>query len=139
MPEDADPDADTDSGPAAETPVAFRNVARYVEDIEANVPLYEAIGFEVVRRMGHGMVVMEHPQGPSLILHGWEDHQGSLLDTALGLTITGTVDEARRYLEDAGFKCLREPEADDEGFFFIYGDLDGNPVNLVGMPGHGRE
>lgn len=128
-----------DASASADRPVAFRNVARYVHDLDANVPLYEAIGFEVVRRMDHGMVVMQNDAGVSLVLHAWEDHKASLLDTALGLTIQGDVADARRYLEEAGFKCLREPEEGDEGFFFIYGDLDGNPVNLVGMPGHGGD
>lgn len=116
------------------SPVEFRNVARYVEDVEANVPLYEAIGFAVERHMGD-MAVLENDRGLQLILHAWEDHEGSMSDTAIGLTITGDVDEARDYLEKAGFACLREPEEADEGFFFIYGDRNGNPVNLVGRPG----
>lgn len=114
-------------------PVSFRNVARYVEDVEANLPLYEAIGFDVQRRMGD-MAILENADGLQLILHAWEDHEGTMSDTALGLTIEGDVDAARDYLEKAGFACLREPEESDEGFFFIYGDKDGNPVNLVGRP-----
>lgn len=119
-------------------PVALRNVARYVNDVQANVPLYEALGFEVARDMGEHMAILAHDDGLHLVLHSWEGHEGSMLDTALGLTITGPVEEARTYLEKAGFECLREPEADDEGYFFIYGDLDGNPVNLVGERQHGE-
>lgn len=119
-------------------PVALRNVARYVNDVQANVPLYEALGFEMARDMGEHMAILAHGDGGlQLVLHSWEGHEGSMLDTAIGLTITGEVDEARAYLEKAGFECLREPEDDDEGYFFIYGDLDGNPVNLVGMPEKG--
>lgn len=33
-------------------PITFRNVARYVQDVEANLPLYQALGTEVVRQMG---------------------------------------------------------------------------------------
>ncbi len=44
------------------------------------------------------------------------------------------MDAARKFVEAAGFKLLRAPADGDAGFFFIYGDLDGNPINLVGMP-----
>lgn len=113
-------------------PVEFRNIARYVRDVAANVPLYQALGFEPVRSMG-GMTVLKNGQDLTLILHAWDGHEGRLLDSAIGVTATGPIAEARRYLEEAGFTCLREPEEGDEGFFFIYGDLDGNPVNLVGQ------
>lgn len=36
-------------------------------------------------------------------------------------------------MESHGFKLLRGPAEGDKGYFFIYGDLDGNPINLVGM------
>lgn len=42
------------------------------------------------------------------------------------------IAEARKFVETAGFKLLRSPAQGDNGFFFIYGDLDGNPINLVG-------
>jgi len=116
-------------------PVEFRNVVRYVRDVEANVPLYHAIGFtKVVRRM-EDMVVLQNDLGLKLVLHRWDERPTSWLDTALGLTMTGTVDEARAFVEKAGFRLLRAPDAEDAGFFYVYGDLDGNPVNLVGHPG----
>lgn len=34
-------------------PITFRNVARYVQDVEANLPLYQALGFEVGAGHGH--------------------------------------------------------------------------------------
>lgn len=115
-------------------PVALRNVVRYVKDLEANGRLYEALGFEPVRRMGD-MLVLQHSDGLKLLLHQWEEARSpTITDTAIGLTVTDSVPAARRFLEEAGFRCVREPEEGDEGFFFIYGDLDGNPVNLVGMP-----
>lgn len=116
-----------------ERPIEFRNVVRYVRDVAANVPLYEALGFQTVRAMGEDMVIMKGG-GISLVLHSWQDRPVSQLDTALGFTITGTIEEARRYVEEAGFRCLREPEEGDAGFFYIYGDLDGNPINLVHPP-----
>lgn len=42
------------------------------------------------------------------------------------------VRAARDYVEKAGWRLLRAPDDSDEGFFFIYADLDGNPINLVG-------
>lgn len=113
------------------SPLSFRNIARYVRDVEANVSLYRALGFEKVREMGD-MAVLRNADGVQLILHRWEERPVTQLDTALGFTIEGTVEEARRYVEEAGFRCLREPDEGDAGFFFIYGDLDGNPINLVG-------
>ena len=118
-------------------PLQFRNVTRYVRDVEANVPLYEALGFVKERAMGD-MVVMRNGEGVGLVLHRWDERAVTELDTALGFTMTGAVADARRYVEEAGFRCLREPEDGDAGFFFIYGDLDGNPVNLVGRPSHPR-
>lgn len=114
-------------------PVKFRNITRYVRDVPANVPLYRALGFEQERAMGD-MVVLRNAEGVQLVLHRWEERPVHLLDTALGFTITGSVEEARRFLEEAGFRCLREPDQGDAGFFFVYGDLDGNPINLVGRP-----
>ncbi|MBS2035931.1 hypothetical protein JST97_13160 [bacterium] len=112
-------------------PISFRNLARYVQNVEANLPLYQALGFEVRQRMGTDMAILQNEEGLKLVLHSWSDHQGRLLDTAIGFTVTGTLDEARKYLEDAGFRLLRAPEDSDAGFFYIYGDLDGNPINLV--------
>jgi catechol 2,3-dioxygenase-like lactoylglutathione lyase family enzyme len=118
-------------------PIEFRNVARYVQDVQANLPLYQALGFEVLQQMGTGMAVLKNSAGLKLVLHSWDGHQGKQLDTALGFTITGSVEEARAYLEKAGFRLLREPDAEDAGFFYIYADLDGNPINLVGKrPSH---
>lgn len=115
-------------------PVEFRNIVRYVRDVEANVPLYQAIGFgRVVRRMDD-MAVLENEQGLKLVLHRWDERPTNWVDTAIGLTMTGSIPEARAYVEKAGFKLLRAPDHGDMGFFFIYGDLDGNPVNLVGSP-----
>lgn len=115
-------------------PLSFRNVTRYVQDVEANLPLYEALGFETVRTMGRDMAIMRNDEGVQLVLHSWDGHQAANLDTALGFTITGSVEEARAYVEQAGFQCLREPQESDAGFFFIYGDRDKNPINLVGKP-----
>lgn len=116
-------------------PIQFRNVTRYVKDVAASEPLYAALGFARERAMGD-MVVLRNAAGVQLILHRWDERPVSELDTALGFTITGPVPEARRFVEAAGFKCLREPQEGDAGFFFIYGDLDGNPINLVGRPAH---
>lgn len=120
------------------SPVEFRNIVRYVRDVEGNVPLYQAIGFErVVRRMDD-MVVLENAAGLRLVLHRWDERPTTWADTAIGLTMTGGVAEARAYVEKAGFKLLRAPDHGDMGFFYIYGDLDGNPVNLVGTPASRR-
>ncbi len=119
-----------------EIPLKFRNLTRYVNDVEANIPLYEALGFKVIRSM-KGMTIMQNEEGVKLNLHVWENAKGKITDTAIGFTVTGTVQEARHYLEKAGFRCLREPEEGDEGFFYIYGDLDSNPINLVGR-GHSK-
>ncbi|MFN8609122.1 MAG: hypothetical protein U0931_16420 [Vulcanimicrobiota bacterium] len=113
-------------------PISFRNLARYVQDVEANLPLYQALGFEVRQRMSSDMAVLQNQEGLKLVLHSWSDHKGRLLDTAIGFSVTDSLDEARKYLEEAGFKLLRAPEGSDAGFFYIYGDLDGNPINLVG-------
>lgn len=114
------------------TPVEFRNVVRYVQDVAANLPLYEAIGFVVAQRMGQDMAILKNAAGLKLVLHSWSGHKGQLLDSAIGLTVTGTLEEAKEYMLQSGFRLLREPDKEDAGFFYIYGDLDGNPVNLVG-------
>ena len=113
-------------------PIEFRNAVRYVQDVQANLPLYQCLGFEVVQQMGSDMAVLRNAQGLKLVLHSWSDHQGRLLDSALGFSVTGTLQEARDYLEQSGFQLLRAPDEGDAGFFYIYGDLDGNPINLVG-------
>jgi hypothetical protein len=117
-------------------PISFRNLARYVRDVAGNLPLYQALGFEVRQKMGTDMAILENEEGLKLVLHSWSEHKGRLLDTGIGFSLTGTLEEARQYLEDAGFKLLRSPEDADAGFFFIYGDLDGNPINLVGKRPH---
>lgn len=117
-------------------PISFRNVARYVQDVEGNLPLYQALGFEIVQKMGTDMAILKNEEGFKLVLHSWSDHKGRLLDTGIGFSVTGTLEEARQYLVDAGFKLLRAPEDSDAGFFYIYGDLDGNPINLVGKRPH---
>ncbi|MCA1813384.1 MAG: hypothetical protein LC624_05460 [Halobacteriales archaeon] len=119
-------------------PVEFRNIARYVRDVQANVPLYQAIGFTKVVREMDDMVVLQNEQGLKLVLHRWDERPTHWVDTAIGLTMTGPTEEARAYVEKAGFTLLRAPDHGDMGFFFIYGDLDGNPVNLVGTPGARR-
>ncbi|HVL49526.1 MAG TPA: VOC family protein [Candidatus Thermoplasmatota archaeon] len=113
--------------------LAFRNVARYVRDPAANLPLYEALGFGLVRDAGD-MLVLRHHDGVGLVLHRWDERPTTLLDTALGFTIAGDEDRLRAHLEAAGWRLLRAPQHGDVGYFLIYGDLDGNPVNLVGKP-----
>ncbi len=113
--------------------LSIRNIARYVQDPNANVPLYEAMGFTFVRDAGD-MVVLEHTDGMQLILHRWDERPTTMLDTAIGFTISGAGDDLRNHLEAAGWKLLRAPHESDVGYFFIYGDLDGNPINLVGKP-----
>lgn len=120
--------------PSGERPVAFRNIVRYVRDVDGNVPLYQAIGFEAVVRRMDDMVVLQNAEGLKLVLHRWDEKPTTWVDTAIGLTVTGTMEEARAYVEKAGFRPLRSPEHGDVGFFIIYGDLDGNPVNLVASP-----
>jgi hypothetical protein len=116
-----------------ELTLRLRNVARYVGDVDASVPLYEALGFHVVRS-GHDMTVLEHTDGLQLVLHRWDERPTTLLDTAIGFTISGDAAELRAHLEAAGWTLLRAPHESDVGYFFIYGDRDGNPVNLVGTP-----
>jgi catechol 2,3-dioxygenase-like lactoylglutathione lyase family enzyme len=113
--------------------LSLRNVARYVRDVEANVPLYQALGFSPVRHAGD-MVVLQHADGLQLVLHRWDERPTTLLDTAIGFTLAGDAADVRAYLEAAGWTLLRAPHDGDVGYFFIYGDLDGNPVNLVGKP-----
>jgi catechol 2,3-dioxygenase-like lactoylglutathione lyase family enzyme len=117
-------------------PIEFRNVVRYVQDVQANLPLYQALGFELVQSMGAGMAILKNSAGLKLVLHSWSDHEGRLLDTALGFSVTSSLEEARSYLVESGFRLLREPDQSDAGFFYVYGDLDGNPVNLVGRRPH---
>ena len=113
-------------------PIAFRNVVRYSRDVLANVPLYEALGFAKVRAMD-GFAVLRNEQGVSLVLHEGEPKPDPVSSGALGFTMLGNdVARSRAHVEAAGWKLLRAPDAGDEGFFFIYGDLDGNPINLVG-------
>src|SRR5947209_4102725 len=98
----------------APRPLAFRNVARYVRDVQANVPLYEALGFSVTRELSD-MVALQNEEGFKLVLHRWDERPTSWVDTALGFTMTGSVAEARAYVEKAGFKLLRAPDHGDKG------------------------
>ncbi len=113
--------------------LSLRNLARYVRDIDANVPLYEALGFSVVREAGD-MTVLQHADGLQMILHRWDERPTTMLDTAIGFTISGDGEDLRNHLEAAGWNLLRAPHESDVGYFFIYGDKDGNPINLVGKP-----
>ena len=113
--------------------LSLRNVARYVRDIQANVPLYEAIGFKRLRDAGD-LVVLQHHDGLQLVLHRWDERPTTLLDTAIGFTLSGDASDVKAHLEAAGWKLLRSPHEGDVGYFIIYGDLDGNPINLVGKP-----
>ena len=113
--------------------LSLRNVARYVKDIDANVKLYQAIGFNVEREAGD-MTVLRHTDGMQLVLHRWDERPTNMLDTAIGFTISGDAAPLREHLEAAGWNLLRAPHETDVGYFFIYGDLDGNPIILVGKP-----
>lgn len=115
-------------------PVRFRNVTRYVTDVEANVPLYEALGFEVTQRMGPHLARLEGPDGLELVLHGADEREPGPGETSIGATITGDVEAAREHMLEAGFELVRKPQEEDEGYFFVYADLAGNPVTLVGDP-----
>lgn len=116
----------------SELPIEFRNVVRYVRDVSANLPLYQALGFTIAQQMGANMAILTNASGLKLVLHSWDDHEGKLRDSALGFSVTGELQAARDYLEAHGFRLLRAPDAQDAGFFYVYGDLDGNPINLVG-------
>lgn len=120
--------------PMSARPIQFRNVVRYCKDVQANVPLYEALGFRAVRAM-EGFALLQNEEGVKLVLH--EGEPEGRLATALGFTmLANDVDASRAFVEKAGWRLLRAPDAADEGFFFIYGDLDGNPINLVGERRH---
>lgn len=117
------------SGPR---PVAFRNVVRYNRDVQANLPLYEALGFRVLRGM-EGFAILQNEEGLKLVLHEGEPRPDLASATALGFTmLDNDVAASRAYVEKAGWRLLRAPDSADEGFFYIYGDLDANPINLVG-------
>jgi catechol 2,3-dioxygenase-like lactoylglutathione lyase family enzyme len=119
--------------PANAPTLSLRNVARYVRDVAANLPLYEALGFNVVRT-GGDLAVLQHHDGLQLVLHRWDERPTTLLDTAIGFTLAGDAKDVKAHLEAAGWTLLRAPHEGDVGYFIIYGDLDGNPVNLVGKP-----
>lgn len=122
------------AAPSATAPtLSLRNIARYVRDINANVPLYEAIGFKKARDAGD-MVVLQHHDGLQMVLHRWDERPTTVLDTAIGFTISGDAKDIKAHLEAAGWTLLRAPHEGDVGYFIIYGDLDGNPINLVGKP-----
>lgn len=127
----------TDNNETADTSPALslslRNIARYVKDVEASTTLYEALGFKLVREAGD-MNVLEHADGMQIILHRWDERPTTMLDTSIGFTLAGDAEDAKAYLEAAGWRVLREPHESDVGYFWIYGDLDGNPINLVGKP-----
>lgn len=117
-------------------PIAFRNVARYARDVRASVPLYEAVGFRVLRAMD-GFAILQNEEGLKLVLHEGEPTPDLASATAIGFTmVDNDAAAARAFVEKGGWKLLRAPDASDEGFFYIYGDLDGNPINLVGERRH---
>lgn len=119
-----------------DSPIAFRNVVRYNRNVEKNVPLYEALGFKPARVM-EGFAVLQNDAGVKLILHEGAPEADAVNVTALGFTMIGNdVEKSRAHVEKAGWKLIREPSPDDEGFFYYYGDLDGNPITLVGERRH---
>lgn len=93
---------------AASSPISFRNVVRYVQDVDANVKLYEAVGFKFQRKMGDvslsiilsmltnalvKMAILENESGLKLLLHAWQNKpEGTFLDTAIGFTINESVE-----------------------------------------------
>lgn len=117
-------------------PIAFRNVVRYARDVKQSIPLYEALGFRSLRAM-EGFAILQNEEGVKLVLHEGTPQADTLAGTSLGFTmLDNDVEASRAFVEKAGWKLLRAPDAEDEGFFFIYGDLDGNPINLVGERRH---
>lgn len=117
-------------------PIAFRNVVRYNRDVAGNVPLYEALGFKPLRAM-EGFAILQNAEGLKLVLHEGEPLADLAGATSIGFTmLENDVAASRAFVEKAGWKLLRAPDEGDEGFFFIYGDLDGNPINLVGERRH---
>ena len=117
-------------------PIAFRNVVRYNREVAKNVPLYEALGFRPLRVM-EGFAVLQNEEGVKLVLHEGAPDADFANASALGFTmLDNDVEGARAFVEKAGWRLLRAPAAEDEGFFFVYGDLDGNPINLVGERRH---
>src|ERR1044072_8066726 len=74
--------------PSAAPTLSLRNVARYVRDVAANVPLYEALGFRLVRT-GGDLAVLHHHDGPQLVLHRWDERPKTLLDTPIAFTRAG--------------------------------------------------
>lgn len=121
------------AAPGTAPTLTLRNIARYCKDVDANVPLYQAIGFSPMRHAGD-MVVLQHHDGLQLVLHRWDERTTSQLDTAIGFTLSGDAADVQAHLEAAGWTLIRAPHQGDVGYFFIYGDLDGNPINLVGKP-----
>ncbi len=117
----------------SELTLSLRNIARYVRDVEASTRLYAALGFELEREAGD-MNVLQHADGLQLVLHRWDERPTTMLDTAIGFSISGDAADLRAHLEAAGWNLLRAPHESDVGYFWIYGDLDGNPINLVGKP-----
>ena len=118
------------------TPIAFRNVVRYARDVRKSAPLYEALGFRAVHVMD-GFATLQNAEGLKLVLHEGEPTPDIASSTALGFTMLGNdVAASRAFVEQAGWRLLRAPDEGDEGFFFIYGDFDGNPINLVGERRH---
>jgi catechol 2,3-dioxygenase-like lactoylglutathione lyase family enzyme len=115
-------------------PIAFRNVVRYARDVQKSVPLYEALGFRPIRVM-EGFAILQNDESVKLVLHEGAP-QGTNV-TALGYTmLDNDVEASRAFVEKAGWTLLRAPSSEDEGFFYIYADLDGNPINLVGERRH---
>ena len=66
--------------------------------------------------------------------YGRDVHANVPLYEAIGFTLSGDAKDVKAHLEAAGWKLLRSPHEGDVGYFIIYGDLDGNPINLVGKP-----
>lgn len=94
------------------SPISFRNVVRYVRDLDASTKMYEALGFKFLNKRGD-MSVLQNDSGLQLLLHEyvlyrsklqtlkkncrWSDpRQTTYLDCSLGFTINNSVEEARK-------------------------------------------
>ncbi len=117
-------------------PLAFRNITRYAKDVEANVPLYLALGYKPLRAM-EGFAILAMDGAPNIVLHSADHVRLGEEATAIGFTIVDDdVERACKHVEDAGWTLRRAPSEEDMGFFYIYADRDGNEINLVGKMRH---
>jgi catechol 2,3-dioxygenase-like lactoylglutathione lyase family enzyme len=113
---------------------ASGNVTIYVSNMDAAVSFYsQTLGLKLAYRFGDHWASIEAGKGLTIGLHpaSAESPAGRPGSMAIGLELTGTIEEARKTLEARGVKFGRLIDEGKAGKFLGFEDPDGNQLYLA--------